>query len=405
MFKEGGFDTFRKKYSDYDAVIDWIYTQKVLLFVDELNVIPVQATQYNEMSAFLDSFVAREGCGLIYTSHHKIDEDFNRHRSEAGRYLSEREHKWMSIPRFKSLECIRYWRVDTQDDFWSAVMRGRIPALCYLTPTEIQTYTQRLATTLVSSRQAAFDALLTGDLEELKSGRNLFRSFAYSSERSQPRRKLYAWAPFMIAQRAVLGKDCPELVEPLESPRISEAKAFEALVELSVLVRLMSTKRHPLVPRNANVPDNEAIPATEMFHVGSEYKTLDGLQEAVAAKFNRNDDVQQVVAVPLYEQFQVYDFFVLHRTTRASWNVVAGYKCKKGTQFPDHAAAPTNEVGVSIWVEGRSPTTRQAGNDNRYGWRLLTKSEHLDFLGESIYNALPPDPSDDGGCHTCQRPA
>jgi hypothetical protein len=53
---------------------------------------------------------------------------------------------------------------------------------------------------------------------------------------TQPR---LAWPPFLIAQEAVLGKDCTLLRERLEHPIIDEAKAFGALTQLDVLVRLL----------------------------------------------------------------------------------------------------------------------------------------------------------------------
>lgn len=207
----------------------------------------------------------------------------------------------------------------------------------------------------------------------------------------------------MIPQSAVLGKKSPCLTQALESSTTNEAKAFEALVQLSVLVRLMSAKPHALVPRHANPTNDEVFAATEIFHAVTEVQNLNTLRDAVATKFSGDNRVRRVVAVPLFDQFPTYDFFVFHSGGHGTWRIAAGYQCKKGTKFPDetHAAASLEEVPLSVWIEGRSPKKQQTGNDFTYGWTLLTKEQHLEFLGESVYNALPPNEIS-GACPCCQ---
>jgi hypothetical protein len=78
-------------------------------------------------------------------------------------------------------------------------------------------------------------------------------------------RRRFAWPPFMVAQENVLGKDFPILRTILEKPQIDEPKAFEVLVELSVLVRLLSAEQHDLVPHNSAVQAGQDYEATEFF--------------------------------------------------------------------------------------------------------------------------------------------
>jgi hypothetical protein len=75
---------------------------------------------------------------------------------------------------------------------------------------------------------------------------------------------LFAWPPFMVAQTYVLGKNYPYLRAPLEDPQVDEARAFAALTQLSVLVRLLSGQPHHLAPSNPFVENS--FTGTEMLH-------------------------------------------------------------------------------------------------------------------------------------------
>jgi hypothetical protein len=75
---------------------------------------------------------------------------------------------------------------------------------------------------------------------------------------------LFAWPPFMVAQPDVLGKNYPYLRAPLENPQVDEARAFAALTQLSVLVRLLSGQPHHLAPSNPFVENS--FTGTEMLH-------------------------------------------------------------------------------------------------------------------------------------------
>jgi hypothetical protein len=113
----------------------------------------------------------------------------------------------------------------------------------------------------------------------------------------------------MVAQATVLGKDYSHLRTTLESPCIDEAKAFEAMTQLAVLVRLLSEKEHELVPPNPLILDS--LDETEMFHIEAEAKTLAAIMEQVSIRFHKTN-VLQVVAVPLFASFPTYDTFLLH---------------------------------------------------------------------------------------------
>lgn len=142
--KKGPFHSFRKQYQDFDAVADWIVENKVILLIDELNVVLPTAEDFETMSLFLDDLVGREGSALLYTTHHKIDPDLLRDREREGApFLSLRTHSWQAIPRFNSLSCIRH--MGRPESFWSAVLRGRIPALLVLPQEDIRNFLPRLS--------------------------------------------------------------------------------------------------------------------------------------------------------------------------------------------------------------------------------------------------------------------
>jgi len=92
--------------------------------------------------------------------------------------------------------------------------------------------------------------VLTGNPSGLQSGHDLFRSYSYNIGRDSDthNRDLLLWPPFMIAQRGVLCKDIPPLINILESPDTNEVKAFE----LSAIVRLLShsDNSREFVPRH-----------------------------------------------------------------------------------------------------------------------------------------------------------
>ena len=56
-----------------------------------------------------------------------------------------------------------------------------------------------------------------------------------------------------------------------------------------------------------------------MFHVGAGSKTLEQVISAVGARYSHSPEVVQVIAVPMFEEFPTYDFFLLlQRDTPAS---------------------------------------------------------------------------------------
>ena len=214
------------------------------------------------------------------------------------------------------------------------------------------------------------------------------------SERFKTLRKArFAWPPFLISQEAVLGKDCGSLRTSLEDPSIDEAKAFEALTQLAVLVRLLSAQHHELVPINTAIPDGGSFEATEILHVTQSATTIADVIEAVKIEFSKRPNVLQVVAVPYFASFPVYDFFVLHRTDGVGWEIAAGYQCKQGNEYPSEEASLS--VPLSIWIEGKCRNYRVVEDGAhlqrhvRRGWTMLGESGQLSVLGVSVSEALP----------------
>ena len=406
--REPRFRLFAQKYDDFGAVDEWLTNpeNQVLLLVDELNVIPHAAGRYTDLSSLLDVFIQQEGCALLYSTHQRETADLLRGRTPTNYSLtlSKRPHLWLPIPRITGEGCLRgmLQSPNEQLSFWSAVLRGRLPALLVLKPEFIPSYAEDIYTDVNDTamvkeeRKRCLAAVITGDIGDIPNGRGLFRAYSYMSERftsklsSKPR---FAWPPFMVAQAAVLGKAYSLLRTTLESPCVDEAKAFEAMTQLAVLVRLVSEKEHALVPHNPSISDS--LEETEMFHIAAEAKTLAAVVEQVSIRFH-NTNVLQVVAVPLFASFPTYDFFLLHFDKEGgTWNVAAGYQCKMGTENPSEDA--WQEVPLSVWLEGKcrryrvEADGRQVAAKKHRGWFMMGESKQADMLGVSVAEALPQD--------------
>jgi hypothetical protein len=107
---------------------------------------------------------------------------------------------------------------------------------------------------------------------------------------------IFAWPIFMVAQCSVLGKDYRRLCVTLEKP-----KAFEAVVQLAVLVRLLSEQQHRRVPRKSEIRETNgsALEGTEMFHIVECMTTIDDIIDAVSVRYSRAPQVLQLVAFPM----------------------------------------------------------------------------------------------------------
>lgn len=398
------FSIFRKQYSSFQSVEHWLAENSVILLIDELNVIPTTCPQYNKMSGILEGFVGQKGCSLLYSTHHTIKEDLLRGRvARSKASLSLRSHMWMTIPRIETPDSL-VPKGSFHFGFWSAVLRGRVPALVCLPNDEIKNYAESPlsdTTALFAERQLALGAVLTGNPFGLRPGRDMFRSYCYNfgqddkseSETTPNRNKRLIWPPFMVAQEVVLGKDIPPLRSILEYPELNEPKAFEALVELSVILRLLShsDNRHRFVPRHRSVSNDSCFNATEVFHLSPTCRDIDSLLRETEREFMDKNHVLQVVAIPLYDQFPKYDFFLLHRKQfrKRRWTIKVGFQCKMTRQYPDkkHKAEAKRRVTTSVWVEGMPPRSR--ATENNFGWEIIDMNNLQSFLGESIFHALP----------------
>ena len=405
--KGNSFIRFRQQYHDFGAVDDWLFGKKIILIIDELNVIPYTANNYHDMSSLLDNIVQRDGCAVLYSTHQRGTADLLRGRlpgTGPELTLSRRPHLWQQIPRIVNENCLRglYKEPTEEASFWSAVLRGRLPALVLQDSKTIEGYTEDmfLNEDNKTERNKCLKAVITGEIDSLPNARNLFRAYSYMSERfTKGSTARYAWPPFMIAQYNVLGKEYRRLRATLEHSSIDEPKAFEALTQLAILIRLLTQMEHELVPMNVDgiqKAHTNPFDATELFYVGQEATDIARIINAVALQFSLRTEVQQVVAVPLFASFPVYDFFVLHRTSNEKWEVAAGYQCKQGNQYPKEGT--DKGVPLSVWLEGKCRTYRVddggcgVGLKHENGWVLMGESNQADLLGVSVSEALPQDP-------------
>jgi hypothetical protein len=277
-----------------------------------------------------------------------------------------------------------------------------VPALLLQTPDIIADYAAGVFEDSSFSEEectACLAAVITGEIDSLPNARNLFRAYSYMSERFTDKwgKALFAWPVFMVAQQSVLGRDYRRLRVTLENPDIDEPKAFEAVVQLAVLVRLLSGQEHALAPPNSETRKaGSAFNATEMFHVSESMTNMEDIIQAVRSRYSRAPQVMQVVAVPMFGSFPTYDFFLLHKGGEG-WKVAAGYQCKQGTEHPSEDAWA--EIPLSVWIEGKCRKYRVQDDGKRVseklhrGWVLLGESNQVDFLGVSVSEALPHDPA------------
>jgi hypothetical protein len=73
---------FQDKYNDFGAVDEWLTTEgnRVILVVDELNIIHHTAGRYGAMSRLLDNFLQQKGCVFLYSTHERGTADHLRGR-------------------------------------------------------------------------------------------------------------------------------------------------------------------------------------------------------------------------------------------------------------------------------------------------------------------------------------
>ena len=151
----------------------------MILLIDELNVIPTTCRNYIEMSEMLDEHVGRKGCALLYSTHHRIAENLLQGRTEgSAAALSVRSHVWVNIPRINSPKNLET-NGPFQFSFWSTMLRGRIPALVCLSDVDVAEFIPQ-EDHMFTERQVALGAVLTGNADGLRPGRELFRSYCYN---------------------------------------------------------------------------------------------------------------------------------------------------------------------------------------------------------------------------------
>ena len=134
--KDQNFRKFRETDDDFGEVDDWLTSrnQRIILIIDELNIIDHTCKGYTDMRGMLDNLMQQDGCALLYLTHQRSTADLLRGKTKGALHalnLLQWDHLWTPIPRIKSIECLRgLHSADAhQMSFWCAVLRGRIPAL------------------------------------------------------------------------------------------------------------------------------------------------------------------------------------------------------------------------------------------------------------------------------------
>ena len=416
------FPNFLNRYRDFDDVYEWITDRRtnVILLIDELNVIPPdEGEPFARMSHLLDNLACRKGSAFMYSTHHRSYADILRGRSGKSYRLFTRPHRFLTIPRVANKLCLDGMVIpaSTRDySLWSAVLRGRIPPLILTDLIGISEFAdisfEREAAERAHGNKPDLEILqdalqrrienlasaVTGKINEWNEKYNLeeFRAYSYMTDRKDSACKpLYAWPPFLLGDRRVLGKNYEILFAALRTPQIDEAKAFEALSELGVLLRLLSSQKHALVPAVPGLSPEQAYYATEMYHVDDQAQDLKALLQSVKIKF-LDRIVKQVVVVPNFSSFPTYDFFVFHRVKETDdWEPAAGYQCKLGSELPNGEHRAWKEVPLSVWIGGSCRTYRvddkqkRVEHTEKFGWKVLGKNTQFDMLGVSISEALP----------------
>ena len=420
------FHRFREGYRDFGVVDEWLDDRKnnVILLIDELNVIPPKGSRYEDMSHMLDLLAGRRGCAVAYSTHYRSYADILRGRQEGSRdfRLSTRPHEFLPIPRVSNKLCLEGLKPETAHDYslWSAVLRGRIPCLILSKEAQIKRFadfsfvrealekaheneshepvelTEELRGKGLERRIASLASAVTGKIVDWDDHtREEFKAYSYTADKfGSNEEPLYAWPPFLLGSENALGKDYENLFGSLCFPQIDEAKAFEALSELAVLLRLLSSQQHFLVPAVQGLSSVEAYHATEMYHVDGEAQDLKTLIRRVKSKYVFEAHVMQVVVVPLFASFPIYDFFIFHRVGD-DWVAAAGYQCKLGHELPNEEHDAWEGVNLSVWIGGSCRMYRidKAGARvpcaEKFGWKVLGQDTQFDMLGVSISEALP----------------
>lgn len=222
------FRQFRRSFTDFGEIDNWLLQTSVILIVDELNSIIHTQPGYEDMSSLLDNLAGRNGSMLLYSTHHRETSDLLRGRRPEGvnacLVLTKRRHVFLPIPRIQNTACLHGMFLSRPHvpSFWCAVQRGRVPALMLQTGGNLTGYAADAFEDRPSEdlRKRCLAAVVTGQLNNLPTAsRNNFRAYSYMSERfvaADSNDPLFAWPPFMVAQTYVLGKNYPYLRAPLE---------------------------------------------------------------------------------------------------------------------------------------------------------------------------------------------
>ena len=188
----------------------------------------------------------------------------------------------------------------SQPSFWSAVLRSRLPSLLVLCQQDIANHAGKTfpKETTRQQRMEALSSVISGEIGHLTNARDSFRAHSCVCERfSQLKQSLFAWPMFLVAQAAVLRKDHAFLRNILEAPGMEKAKAFETLVQLTVLVRLLSNQSHDLVPHLPTIRPADSFAATEILCVSQKATTIASVREEVQEHFSKVLHAQQVATV------------------------------------------------------------------------------------------------------------
>lgn len=193
------------KYDDFQSVLDFLDFNEVILLVDELTSVPLDAPRCGEMAGIVSRLVGKKGNALMYSTHTDSPLEYSAE-------LSMRPHICLPLPQLRSQQCVDGLVKNRQiaHSFWFAMMRGRSPALFILDAADFEvSYLSPMSEVDANIRRLVFRAAITGNVDSLPNDTRSIRALSFSSHRKSPSgQELHCWPPFVLAAEKILGKSC-----------------------------------------------------------------------------------------------------------------------------------------------------------------------------------------------------
>ena len=91
-------------------------------------------------------------------------------------------------------------------------------------------------------------------------------------------------------------------------------------------------------------------------------------------------NIVQLVIMPAYPRFEMYDVLEAHKENNGQWKLIAGYQVKTKEATVKPAALPDSSSWI-VYLD--TPTTTKPRED---GWIKLNQHQLSEFLGVSIWD-------------------